>query len=100
MDVKQAIEQRRAYRSLEPVEITEEIITELAGAAQLSASCFNNQPWRYVFVYEPSALKMLFEALSKGNVWATRASMIIAVTSRKRGELELDMNTEVSLTVE
>ncbi|MCK5260649.1 MAG: nitroreductase family protein [Thermoplasmatales archaeon] len=48
MDVKQAIIKRRAYRSLEPVEITEELIYDLAECARLTASCFNNQPWRYV----------------------------------------------------
>jgi len=49
MNVKHAIVERRAYRSLEPVEITEEIIYDLAECAQLSASCFNNQPWKYSF---------------------------------------------------
>lgn len=83
MTVKQAIETRRAYRSLEPVEITPEVLEELGKAAQLSASCFNNQPWRYVFVYEPDTLRAMHEALSKGNAWATKASMIIAVTSKK-----------------
>lgn len=83
MNVKDAIEARRAYRSLEPVEITEEIVAELSRAAQLSASCFNNQPWRYVFIYEPRVLLRMHEALTRGNVWATRASMIIAVTSKK-----------------
>jgi nitroreductase len=83
MDVKETIEKRRAYRSLEPVEITEEIITALGRAAQLAPSCFNNQPWRYVFVYEPDTLRAMHEALSEGNAWATKASMIIAVTSKK-----------------
>lgn len=82
MDVREAIETRRAYRSLVPVEITDDIIKELATAARLSASCFNNQPWRYVFVREPGALERMHEALSRGNAWATAASMIIAVVSR------------------
>jgi len=83
MDVKDAIEARRAYRSLEPVEITEETIIELAKAAQLAPSCNNNQPWRFVFVYEPEVLISMREALSKGNEWIHRASMIIAVISKK-----------------
>lgn len=83
MNVKEAIEARRAYRSLEPVEITEEIITELGKAAQLAMSCFNNQPWRFVFVYDADMLARMQEALSSGNKWAQRASMIIAVTSRR-----------------
>lgn len=79
MDVKKAIEERRAYRSLEPVEITEKLIRELAECARLSASCFNNQPWRFVFVYDEDALKGLHTALSKGNEWCALSSMIIAV---------------------
>jgi nitroreductase len=83
MEVKEAILKRRAYRSLDPVEITEDLIKDLASCAQLSASCNNNQPWRYVFVYDPVMLKKMHEALSKGNEWIHRASMIIAVLSKK-----------------
>jgi nitroreductase len=83
MDVKDAINTRRAYRSLESVEITDEIVEDLARHAQLSPSCFNNQPWRYVFVYQPEKLKDLKEALSKGNAWAQTASMIIAVFGKE-----------------
>jgi len=83
MDVHTAIEKRRAYRSLASVDITKELIDDLAGYAQLSASCFNNQPWRYIFVYEKAMLKQMHQALSSGNEWATKASMIIAVISKK-----------------
>jgi len=83
MDVKKAIQERRAYRSFEPVKITDELIKDLAECAQLTPSCFNNQPWRYVFVYEPEKLKEMHSALSKGNEWAQRASMIIAVFTKK-----------------
>jgi nitroreductase len=83
MEVKEAILKRRAYRSFEPVEITEELIRDLAGCTQLSASCNNNQPWRFVFVYDPEMLKKMHDALSRGNEWVHRASMIIAVLSKK-----------------
>lgn len=83
LSVKQAIEARRAYRSLQPVEITEELIRDLAESARLSASCFNNQPWRFVFVHDPEVLKKLHGALSRGNKWVQAASMIIAVFSRE-----------------
>jgi nitroreductase len=83
MNVKKAIIERRAFRSLESVEITEDLIYDLAECAQLSASCFNNQPWRYVFVYNPKVLEEMHEALSSGNEWARDASMIIVVFSKK-----------------
>lgn len=83
MDVKEAIEQRRAYRSFEPVEITDDMIKELGTAAQLTASCFNNQPWRFVFVRSKEQLLKMREALNKGNTWAYEDSMMIAVFGKK-----------------
>ncbi len=96
MELKEAIEKRRAYRNLEPVKITEEMAMNLADTAKLSASCFNNQPWRFVFVIEEKKLGELKSCLSKGNAWATKDSMIVAVFSKK----ELDCisgNTEYYL---
>ncbi|MFE3846028.1 nitroreductase family protein [Thermoplasmatota archaeon] len=86
MDVIEAISKRRAYRSLEPVKISVEIINDLAGCVRLSASCFNNQPWKYVFVYDPKKLKLMHDTLSNGNEWAKSASMIIAVFSKKEDD--------------
>jgi nitroreductase len=83
MNVKSMIQQRRAFRSFEPVNITKEMVTDLAECAQLAPSCFNNQPWRYVFVYDAAALTKMHAALSPGNEWARSASMIIAVLSKK-----------------
>ncbi|HUT64578.1 MAG TPA: nitroreductase family protein [Spirochaetota bacterium] len=81
MELSNIIEKRRAYRSLEPVAVDRDLVSDLAGSAVLSLSCFNNQPWRYVFVYQKSRLEELFGALSKGNVWAQGASLIVAVAS-------------------
>lgn len=84
MDVKQAILARRAYRSLEHVEVTKDLIRDLAESAQLAPSCNNNQPWRYVFVYDPEMLKKLHAAFDKGNEWMRASSMIIAVVSNRQ----------------
>ncbi|MBN1498476.1 MAG: nitroreductase family protein [Spirochaetes bacterium] len=83
MDVKEAILKRRAYRALGPVEITDDMIQELATASQLTASCFNNQPWRFVFARSPQALAKVHAGLNKGNEWAHRASVIIAAFARR-----------------
>ena len=89
MDVKEAIQKRRAYRSLAPVEITEEIILELATAAQLTPSCFNNQPWKFVFVYDKDMLIRMREALSRGNEWIHAASLIIAVFGEREDDCDV-----------
>lgn len=86
MNVRQAIRERRAYRSLIPVEIPDDLIEDLARNARLAPSCFNNQPWRFVFVRSPEMRKKMHDALSTGNVWAHAASMIIAVFSKKEDD--------------
>jgi len=84
MNVREAIEKRRAYRSLAPVEITPELIADLARFAQLAPSCNNNQPWRFVFVHGKEDLEKFHPVLnSPGNDWARAASLIVAVCSRK-----------------
>jgi len=90
MDVKEAIQKRRAYRSLDPVDITEDLIKDFAGCAHLSASCNNNQPWRFIFVYEHDMLKKMHEVFLKGNAWAKSASMYIAVLSKKDYDCIID----------
>jgi nitroreductase len=86
MDVNEAIEKRRAYRALAPVEITDGMIRELAVAARLAPSCFNMQPWQYVFVRGPDMLARMHDALSQGNEWARDGSLIIAVFSEKEAD--------------
>lgn len=81
MDVKEAIEKRRAYRSLDPVDIDNELIHDLARVAQVAPSCNNNQPWRFIFVHEKDQLVKLFTTLSPNNNWIEKASMMIAVFS-------------------
>jgi len=83
MDVRDAIEKRRAYRSLDPVPITDGMLSEVIESVRSTPSCFNQQPWRYVFVRDPIVLEELFTALGRGNEWATAASMIVAVFSGK-----------------
>jgi len=86
MDVKEAIRKRRAYRSLLPVEIIYDLVKDLAECAQITASCFNNQPWRYIFVYDKNILLKMHEVLSIGNEWAKKASMIIVVLGKKEDD--------------
>ncbi|MCP4231942.1 MAG: nitroreductase [bacterium] len=86
MDVNKAIEERRAYRSLLPVEITDDLMDDLARNAQLSPSCFNKQPWKFVFVNGEEELEALHGALPEGNAWAKDGSLIIAAAAKKEDD--------------
>ncbi|MFX1386210.1 MAG: nitroreductase family protein [Promethearchaeota archaeon] len=86
MNVKEAIKERRAFRSLELAEIDNKLITDLAKQAQIAPSCANKQPWNFVFVREKEQLERLFTTLSEGNKWVEKASMIIAVFSKPEND--------------
>ena len=80
MNVTDAIKARRAYRAIEPFQVTDELIRDLVFHASLAPSCFNRQPWRFIFLRDPSKL---FEALSRGNEWVRNAGMIVVVYSKR-----------------
>jgi nitroreductase len=83
MELKTLIESRRAYRSLDPGHLSTEMIEKIIAQVQLTPSCFNHQPWRFVFVREPSQLDKLKTALNKGNEWAKESDLIIAAVTQK-----------------
>jgi nitroreductase len=86
MQVQKAIEERRAYRILEKVEITDEILDKLTKAVQLAPSCYNNQPWRFLFVRKQDRLEEFKQVLAKGNDWAFDASMMAVIFSKKEDD--------------
>jgi len=82
MDVVDAIRARRAKRAISDRPVEEDKIEALVEAARLSASCSNNQPWRIIVSKGEESLKTVKDALSKGNVWATRAPVILVVSAK------------------
>ncbi len=88
--MKEAIKERRSIRSFDPVDITDEVIKDLAESAQLSPSCMNKQPWKLIFIRNKEQLQKVFSSLTPQNSWAKRASMIIAVAGKPKGDCRLD----------
>ncbi len=86
MELSEAIERRRSFRALEKVNVSEKEIESLAYSANLAPSCYNNHPWKFVFVYGSESLNRMHEVLSKGNEWAKKASMMIAVVGKKEDD--------------
>jgi nitroreductase len=89
VEVKEAIKNRRALRAIDPRPVEDAKVKGLVEAARLSASCFNNQPWRFVVCTGPESLTALREALPRGNAWATRAPMIIVVSAKGDDDCQL-----------
>jgi len=88
-DVVDAIRTRRAKRALQEKPVEDEKLEALVEAVRLSASCFNNQPWRIVICRGPEALEQVKGTLAKGNVWATRAPVIMVVAARPPDDCQL-----------
>jgi nitroreductase len=86
MDVGEAILARRAYRAFKTDMVSDEEVRELAEVASLSPSCFNNQPWRFIFVRDGKNISRVHEGLNDGNRWAKGAPMIVAAFSRKEDD--------------
>jgi nitroreductase len=97
LEVAEAVEARRARRVLSERVIEGEKRKVLAEAVRLSASCFNNQPWRLVFCTDGGSLDAVKAALSKGNAWATRAPLIVVVAARAADDCQLSDHREYSL---
>jgi len=80
------LNKRQSYRAIDKIEITDNIINELAIAASKAPSCYNKQPWNFVFVRNEDQLIKLRLGLSKGNEWAYNAPLFIAVYADKNAD--------------
>ena len=82
MNVRETILKRRAYRSLEPILISQDIINSLKEVVQIAPSCMNKQPWKFIFIQKKSIMQQIFKTLTSGNKWVENASLIIGVVSK------------------
>ena len=89
VEVAEAIRIRRARRVLSDRPLESEKVDALVEAMRLSASCFNNQPWRVTLCMGAEALPAIKTALSKGNVWATPAPLIMVISARPPDDCQL-----------
>jgi len=74
---------RQSMRSYLDRPIEEDVMNRLLEKVRWSPSCANKQPWRFVFVSEPAQHLRLSKALTKGNEWAAKAPVLVAVCARE-----------------
>ena len=80
------IEKRWSPRSFLDRAVEPEKLRSCLEAARWAASCFNEQPWRYIVAVsdDEPGFKRLADCLVPGNIWARQASvLIISVASMK-----------------
>ena len=62
MELNDLIKKRRSYRALKGVDIDKKTIYEFAEAARMAPSCYNYQPWKFIFIHDKSKLAEIFES--------------------------------------
>ncbi len=77
---------RMSKRSYLPKPIESEKLAQLIEIVRWSPSCANHQPWRFVFVSEPTQHAKFADALATGNEWAAKAPLLIAVCGRQKDD--------------
>lgn len=84
MQVKEAIEQRRAVKHYDATHrMHEGAIEQLMSLAQLSPTAFNIQNWRFVLVRDPE-LRQQIRAVSWDQAQVTDASLLVVLTADLR----------------
>ncbi len=91
------IDIRRAKRALSEEKIPQEVLKRIMTAATYAPSCFNNQPWRFLVATEKKRLEDMHAALSKGNYWAKKAPVIVAVVTKPDLDAQLSDRREYAL---
>ena len=75
--------QRWSPRAYDSTPLAPDVIQTLFEASRWSPSCFNEQPWRFVYASEPDELTAFQEVLADANRgWATKAPLL-AITFAK-----------------
>ena len=88
--ITQTLRNRYATRAIKNDSLPAEIIDDLIEAARLTPSCFNNQPWRYLFITGEEAHAKAAAAFSGGNKpWASHAPLLIVGTTREADDCVL-----------
>jgi nitroreductase len=76
--------ERWSPRIFLPDPVTDEDIQTIFEAARWSPSCFNEQPWRFVYAQQPDALDEFRSALVEANQsWANNAPLLVFAFSKK-----------------
>ncbi len=87
LDIIQRRESRRAFAD---TPVPPDVLEILFEAARWAPSCSNNQPWRFVPAVEPEALARVRDGLSRGNAWAKRAPVLVAVAANPADDANLN----------
>ena len=74
---------RHSRRSYLDKSVPKESLERIFEIIRWTPSCANKQPWRIVFVQDRERHDKFSQALAKGNEWAAKAPVLVAVCARE-----------------
>jgi nitroreductase len=76
---------RWSPRALSGEPLSEEELAALFEAAKWAPSCFNNQPWRFIYVKNntPNWEKMYSLLTESNKIWTSKAAVLVLVISKQ-----------------
>jgi len=78
------IAKRWSPYAFSPAAVSETDVTTLFEAARFAPSCYNEQPWRYVYAQKKDDGREAIESLlMEGNAWAKHAGLLIVGFAKK-----------------
>jgi nitroreductase len=84
-DVDSQFLDRWSPRAFDPSPLAEDQLAALFEAARWAPSCYNEQPWLFLYAVTPEDRARFAEALLSANqVWAPRAPLLFFVLCRRR----------------
>ncbi|MCD6499351.1 MAG: nitroreductase family protein [Deltaproteobacteria bacterium] len=90
MTILELLAGRKATRAIAIEALDRTVIGDLAEAARLTPSCYNKQPWRFLFVTSDEGRDRVVGCLADGNKpWALRAPLFVVASSRVSDDCEL-----------
>ena len=83
-DIDSMFTDRWSPRAFASDPLSEREIQTLFEAARWAPSCFNEQPWRFVYATEPEERAKLVSCLvAKNQLWAGRAPLLMFILARR-----------------
>ena len=85
VDVDSQFLDRWSPRAFDPTPLTDDQLAALFEAARWAPSCYNEQPWLFLYAVTPEDRARFAETLVPANrLWAPRAPLLLFVLCRKR----------------
>jgi nitroreductase len=99
MDCIEALKTRRSVRAYTGESVSREMIEDIIDCGRLAATANNLQPWEFIVVTEPAALRAMAAVTDYGSFIAQAAACIVVLCKETKYYLEDGCNASQNILV-